>query len=174
MGPALRAARHEVRFTDIFVEHTGYRDPTVLRHKIERNVRLLQLQEAEEPNDRLTLFHLGWAYHDLGQLVRALEYLRRSLALCRPRDSIVSKLYVLMAECHSALGQRSEALAACQAGVARCPNDVELLFQQGRLLREQGEGPAGTQECLRPLLPGATGTHFASFDADIHGFKSGR
>jgi glycosyltransferase involved in cell wall biosynthesis len=42
--PALRVARHDVHFTDIFVEHTGYQDAALLRRKTERNLRLLLLR----------------------------------------------------------------------------------------------------------------------------------
>jgi glycosyltransferase involved in cell wall biosynthesis len=169
--PALRAARHDIRFTDIFVEHTGYQDPALLRRKTERNLRLLHLQEAENPDDRFTLFNLGWVYQDLGQPGRSLPYLRRSLALCQAGDSIVRKLYVLISQAKSALGQHPEALAACRAGVARCPDDDELLFLEGRLLREQGY-PAAAEECLRRLLQRETGPHFGSVDAGIRGYNA--
>jgi tetratricopeptide (TPR) repeat protein len=169
--PALRAARHEVRFTDICLEHTGYQDPALLQGKTERNLRLLYLQEAEDPDDPFTLFNLGWVHQDLGQSAKAIPYLRRSLALSQPGDSIVRKLYVILAQAHRALHQSREALAACCAGAARCPDDPELLFLQGQLLREQGE-PAAAEACLRHLLELQPGTHFASLDAGIRGVKA--
>jgi tetratricopeptide (TPR) repeat protein len=169
--PAVRASGHAVRFTDICLEHTGYTDAALLGHKSERNLRLLRLQEMDDPDDPFTLFNLGWVYHDLGQSAQALPYLRRSLARSQPGDSIVRKLYVLVAQAHRSLGQQRHALAACRAGLAHCPDDAELLFLQGQLLREQGD-PAGAEKCLRYLLHLRPSTHFASVDAGVHGIKA--
>ncbi len=169
--PAIRAAGHEVRFTDIFLEHTGYQNPALLGRKTERNLRILHLQEAEDPDDPFTLFNLGWVHQDLGQSAKAIPYLRRSLALSQPGDSIVRKLYVLLAQAHRTLAQRLEALAACRAGRARCPDDPELLFLEAQLLREQGD-PAGAEVCLRQLLRLQPGTHFASLDAGVRGVRA--
>jgi glycosyltransferase involved in cell wall biosynthesis/Tfp pilus assembly protein PilF len=160
-----------VRFTDICLEHTGYTDAALLGRKTERNLRLLQLQEADDPDDPFTLFNLGWVYQDLGQAPKAIPYLRRSLALSGPGDSIVRKLYVLLAQAHRMLGQQRPALAACRAGRAHCPDDPELLFLEAQILREQGD-PAGAEKCLRQLLQLRPGTHFASLDAGVRGVKA--
>ena len=91
--------------------------------------------------------------------------------MSQPGDSIVRKLYVILAQAHRALQQPREALAACCAGAARCPDDPELLFLQGQLLREHGD-PAAAEACLRHLLQLQPGTHFASLDAGIRGVKA--
>ena len=61
---------------------TTTRPSTVV--KLERNLRLLLLEDQERPNDPFTLMNLGWAYKDLGQIATALDYYHRSLALCKP------------------------------------------------------------------------------------------
>jgi tetratricopeptide (TPR) repeat protein len=166
--PGLRRAGHDVRFTDIVLEHTGYQDPALRLKKTERNLRLLHLEEAEQPDDPFTLFNLGWAYQELGQAERALPYLRRSLNRCGPGDSIVRKLYVLLVQAHRELGQGQEAAAALRAGRARHPDDPELLFLEG-LLRYQAGDPKGARACaeqVRTLRPGA---HFSSIDSGLRG-----
>jgi tetratricopeptide (TPR) repeat protein len=169
--PALREAAHEVRFTDILLEHTGYQDPALRRQKTQRNLQLLQLEAAEQPDDPFTLFNLGWAYHGLGETAKALPLLRRSLALSQPGDSIIRKLYVLLAQAHRQLGQEREALAACRAGRARCPDDAELLFLEGQMLRERGNF-SGAESCWRQFLQLKPAAHFASVDAGLHGNKT--
>jgi Flp pilus assembly protein TadD len=128
-----------VRFTDIVIEHTGYLDPALRQRKLERNLRLLYLDLAERPNDAFTLFNLGWAYADLGRCGEAIPLLQKSLQHSHNADSITSKLYALLAQCHRRLGQWAEAWAVCQAVQARCPDDAELLFLKGLLSHARGD-----------------------------------
>jgi Glycosyl transferase family 2 len=114
--PALRRVGHDVRFTDIVIAHTGYVDPILRGRKSQRNLRLLHLEEAEQPDDPFTLFNLGWAYQELGEIGEALPLLHRSLERSRPGDSIVHKLYALIAHAHRRVGKLPEALAVCRAG----------------------------------------------------------
>jgi len=45
---------------------------------------------------------------------------------------------------HRRLGQPHEALAACQAGLARYPDDAELLYVMGDVYRDRGN-PSGAE-----------------------------
>jgi glycosyltransferase involved in cell wall biosynthesis len=87
--PSLRRAGFDVRFTDIVLEHTGYQDPALRRQKLERNLRLLHLDQAERPDDPFTLFNLGLAYGEVGRGAEAVDCLKKSLERCHPGDSIV-------------------------------------------------------------------------------------
>jgi tetratricopeptide (TPR) repeat protein len=168
---AVRRAGHEVRFTDICIEHAGYEDPALRRRKTERNLRLLHREVQERPNDPFTLFNLGWSYFEVGDTAQAIAPLQRSLELSQPGDSIVRKLYSLLAQSHNRLGQDREALAACRTGLARYPDDVELLFLEAQLLQDRGD-LAGAEACLRQLLHTPPGKHFASLDAGLRGPKT--
>ena len=137
--PAVEACGGTVRTTEIFIEHSGYDDAAIYRHKLDRNVRLLLLEDRERPDDPFTLMNLGWAYKDLGQVAAALAYYRRALGQCRPGMSIMAKLYALTVRGHLALGQRQQALAACRLGRSRSPDDVELSFLEAVLLSEMGD-----------------------------------
>jgi tetratricopeptide (TPR) repeat protein len=140
-----------VRFTDIVIEHTGYLDPALRQRKLERNLRLLYLDLAERPNDAFTLFNLGWAYADLGRCGEAIPLLQKSLQHSHNADSITSKLYALLAQCHRRLGQWAEAWAVCQAVQARCPDDAELLFLKGLLSHARGDR-VEARRCWMQLL----------------------
>src|SRR5262249_42008429 len=131
--PALRARRTDVRWSGVTVRHVGYVDAALRARKQRRDLRLLELEYAEQPDDPFTLFNLRSSFRDLGQFERALPYLRRSLELSSPGDSIVRKLYALVAQCHRQLGQESEALLACRAGRQHYPQDAELLFLEGAI-----------------------------------------
>jgi tetratricopeptide (TPR) repeat protein len=169
--PALGQLGYQIRWTDVVLDHSGYQDPARHQAKQHRNLRLLRLQEADDPDEPFTLFNLGWALLELGQPADALPYLRRSLARTHPGASIVRKLYALLTQAHRQLGQPGAALAACRAGRARYPHDAELLFREGLLRRAQGD-PAGAEACWQQLLAGPSPAHFASVDADLRGWKA--
>ncbi len=169
--PALRRTGADVRWSDVVIRHVGYADPALRGRKLERDLRLLRLEDAERPGDPFTLFNLGSVYQELGRHQEALAYLRRSLAKSHPSDSIVRKLYALMAGCHRTLGQHAEALAACRDGRRHYPDDAELLFLEALLLREAGNLPTA-EVCLLRLLAGREGQHFASVDAGLRGHKA--
>jgi glycosyltransferase involved in cell wall biosynthesis len=90
--PSLKRAGHTIRNTDIVIEHSGYLDPALRLKKLDRNLRLLNLDLAERPNDPFTLFNLGWSFADSGRLSDAIPLLQRSLQHSHNADSITPKL----------------------------------------------------------------------------------
>jgi glycosyltransferase involved in cell wall biosynthesis/tetratricopeptide (TPR) repeat protein len=169
--PGIKRSGGEVRWSDVVIHHTGYQDAALRRKKLERDLRLLKLEEAEQPDHPFTLFNLGCIYSELGRAAEALAVLRRSLQRSQPTDSIVRKLYALIAACHRQLGQPREALAACQEGRGHYADDAELLFQEALVRRELGDA-GGAEECWRRVLHGRDGAHFASVDAGLRGYKA--
>jgi tetratricopeptide (TPR) repeat protein len=169
--PAIRRLGGEVRWTDVVVHHAGYQDPALRGRKLERDLRLLHLENEEQPDDPFTLFNLGSVYQELGRYSESLPLLRRSLERSHPKDSIVRKLYALIAACHRGLGQPREALAACKEGRTHYPDDAELLFAEGVLCLGQDDLP-GAEACLTRALAGQEGDHFASVDAGLKGYKT--
>jgi GT2 family glycosyltransferase/tetratricopeptide (TPR) repeat protein len=168
--PAIRASGGEVRFADVIIHHSGYIDNALRQKKLERDLRLLRLEEAEHPADPFTLFNLGAITQELGRHVEAIPLLRQSLARSQPSDSIVRKLYALLSTCHRALNQRPEALQACTEGRQHYPDDIELLFQEGILRREEGDLERAAA-CFERLLSVQPPPHFASIDAGLQGYK---
>src|SRR5207249_5218569 len=94
--PAVRRLGGDVRAADIIIEHVGYVDPALRGKKQERDIRLLELDRAANPDDPFILFNLGWSYEELRRPTEALPLLRRSLELSHPSDSIVRKLFTLI------------------------------------------------------------------------------
>jgi tetratricopeptide (TPR) repeat protein/SAM-dependent methyltransferase len=170
--PALERANTIIRWADVFIEHAGYQDPAVYQHKQQRNLQLLLRQDAERPEDPLTLFNLGLTHLALGRVADAMPYLQRSLKLSSPTLSLVRKLYALLAKGHLQLGKREAALAMCRTGLARYPEDVELLSLEAGILSERGD-LAGTEGCLLRILQTPPQQYFAaSLDVGLRGYKS--
>jgi predicted O-linked N-acetylglucosamine transferase (SPINDLY family) len=170
--PAVRAAGGQVRWADVVIRHTGYQDRALRQRKLHRDLRLLELERAEQPDDPFTLFNLGSVHHELGHHAESLPLLRRSLERSHPRDSIVRKLYSLLASCHGQLRQPEQALAVCAEGRRVCPDDAELLFLEGALRQEVGD-LHGARAVLLLLLQGpAPGEHFASTDPGLRSYRA--
>jgi glycosyltransferase involved in cell wall biosynthesis/Flp pilus assembly protein TadD len=169
--PAIRRTGGDAREADVAIQHTGYQDSGWRQTKDHRNLRLLELDHSDDPNNPFTLFNLGWTYEEMKRPGEALPLLRRSLELSAPTDSIVRKLYSLIMECHRQLGQPQQALAACREGRQYYPDDAQLLFQEAILRREAGDRP-GAEACLLHLLGTQERPHFASVVEGLRGHKA--
>ncbi len=169
--PSIRQLGGNVRFADIHIQHIGYQDPALRRCKLDRDLRLLYLENDEHPDDPFTLFNLGSVYLELEETVKAIPLLERSLVRSHPTDSIVRKLYALLVQAHKRLGQVPEAIRVCQTGQQHYPHDAELLFQEGLLRRDLGDLP-GAAQALERLLSVREQQHFASVDEGIRGYKA--
>jgi glycosyltransferase involved in cell wall biosynthesis/tetratricopeptide (TPR) repeat protein/predicted O-methyltransferase YrrM len=167
--PAVRRAGGKPRFSDVTIDHAGYQDPALRRRKLGRDLRLLQMEDAENPNDPFTLFNLGMVRQELGALEEAAGLFRRSLALSRPADSIVRKLYALLAQCERRQARPHQGLEACQEGRSYYPDDPELLLQESLARSDLGDFN-GAIACLEQLLAAPAGEYLASVDAGLRGY----
>jgi glycosyltransferase involved in cell wall biosynthesis len=171
--PALRRAKIPVRWTDLTVRHTGYVDRALRARKLRRDEAILREELAERPEDPFILFNLGAIAIERRDWREALDFLRRSLAGSAPGDSIVRKLYALIARAHQMLGEPEAALAACAAGLALDPEDAELLFREAVVRRHAGDA-AGAERCWRRILTLRRPEQFASLDQGIYGHLTRR
>lgn len=167
--PAIRASGGEVRWSDVVVHHVGYQDSAVRQRKLQRDLRILLLDHAENPDDPFILFNLGAVYQEQNRQREAIPLFWRSLELSNPTDSIVRKLYVLIAQCHNQLGEFQKSMTAIKQGQGVYPDDVELLFQEGVTLRHLGDayGAIRAWEQVLKIPPGA---HFASLNPGIRSY----
>jgi glycosyltransferase involved in cell wall biosynthesis/tetratricopeptide (TPR) repeat protein len=167
--PALRETRADVRWTDVVVRHVGYTDAALRRRKLERDLRLLRLEDAERPGHPFVLFNLGMVSQELGQTAEAVEHFRRSLERSHPADSITRKLFALIAGCLWRMGRREDALAVCAEGRGFYADDAELLYREAGFREEMGDD-AGAEACCLRLLGGRDGPHFGSVGAGLRGY----
>jgi hypothetical protein len=148
--PALDAVGASVEWTDIDVHHVGYQDPVVLARKHERNLRLLQMDHAEDAHNPFTFVAIGSIYVAMGRPADALPMLQRGLEHVNGDDLSGRRLHRLIVQCHRLLGQTPAALAACCAGRASYPLDAALRAQEAQLREELGD-LVGAESCYLQL-----------------------
>jgi tetratricopeptide (TPR) repeat protein len=168
---AVRDSGGEVLWADVVILHTGYTDPDLRRRKLQRDLRLLEMERADQPHDPFTLFNLGTSYCELGRQDEALPLLEECLARSHPGDSIVRKLYALMANCHLHRGRIDEALRVVLAGQGVCHDDEELLFLEGIIRTDKGD-LQGAKIALVRLLGVGQRQHFASVADGLRGYRA--
>jgi tetratricopeptide (TPR) repeat protein len=169
--PAIQRAGGRTEFSDVVINHSGYIDPIDKVRKLERNLRLLLIENEERPNQVSTLFHLGWTYYLLGKPREAWQPLERALSLCKPGETIVRKTYALLVRCARQTNRQQEAFDVCFEGRKHFPNDPELLFHEGQLRREGGDLP-GAEVVLKHLLACPAENYIAaSVDPSLKGYK---
>jgi tetratricopeptide (TPR) repeat protein len=169
--PAVLRVGGRVRWTDVIIDHVGYQRITARQSKLERNLRLLELDNTDRPDDPFTLFNLGWTLLDLGKTEEALPRLKRSLEKSSPDSSIARKLYHLITLTHRQLGQKGQALVICREGLQKFPDDTELLVEEGLMLLDNREFiPAETN--LLQLVETKPGPYFGSVDDGMRGYRT--
>ena len=166
--PALRKAGVSVKWSDVSVRHVGYADPAARKGKLDRDLRLLTLDRAARPQDPFILFNLACVHQELGDHARAEPMARESLNRSHRTDSIVRKLYAILARGRLAAGDWAGAAEACRAGLRDCPGDAELLFVGADALARAGDF-AAAEAMLRDLVGGSDGEAFASVPVGLRG-----
>ncbi|MGA7501469.1 MAG: tetratricopeptide repeat protein [Isosphaeraceae bacterium] len=166
--PALRRVNVPVRWTDVNVRHTGYTDPALRERKLPRDCKILKAELAERPDDPFVLFNLGSIAVERQDWPGVLGHLQRSLRGSAPTDSIVRKLFAMIARCHQMLGDLPAALNACSEGLRLDPDDAELHFRKAVLHRKAGQ-PAEAEACWRRILALKRPDQFCSVDQGIYG-----
>lgn len=167
--PAINRAGGRVEFTDVFVVHSGYdHSPEGQARKLERDLRLLNLELEEQPGHPFTLFNLGMTYADIKEHRRAVDFLQRCIAKSPPTASHVRKALAWLISSHHGLGNLAGARKACDDGLRRFPNDEELRWWNGVLLQEQGR-PREAAEAFLDLLHRPDERHFSSVDRGLRG-----
>ena len=162
-----------MKWTDLTVRHTGYVDKALRARKIDRDTKILKAELEDRPNDPFVLFNLGAIAVERRDWNEALEYLKRSLAGSAPSDSIVRKLFALLARTHQMMGDSQGALAACVKGLELDPKDAELWFRKGMVHRHRGES-SEAEKCWRLILTLRRPDQFCSVDQGIYGHLTRR
>jgi glycosyltransferase involved in cell wall biosynthesis len=170
--PSILTAGGKIRQVDVLIRHAGYQDAHVRRRKDERNLHMLRLDARDHPDDHAVLFHLGMTLVVLGQAAEAIAPLRRSLERAHPQDPTIRKAYTLLTQAYRKIDQADEAMAVCQEGLRRFPDDTELLFQEA-VMRIYRRDLAGGERCLRRLLDTPPADYIAvAVDPELRGVKA--
>ena len=119
------------------------------------------------------LFNLGAIAVERRAWAEALDFLKRSLAGSAPTDSIVRKLFALIARAHQMTGDSQGALRACAQGLELDPEDAELWFRKAVVHRHRGES-SEAERCWRLILTLRRPDQFCSVDQGIYGHLTRR
>jgi hypothetical protein len=141
VAPALQRAGVSFRASSATVRHSlADRSAAGDARRIERNLRLLQLDLADRPNDPAVLLNLGMThlYHPDG-LPQAIEYTRQSLKGLAPGSPTLLNAYLVLSEAHLRNGDISAAIQTCQKASVRFPEDATLLLRLGGLYEQRGD-----------------------------------
>lgn len=170
--PAIRRLGGEVGWTDIFVTHSGSdQSPEGRARKQKRDLRILEMELGEDPDQTFALFNMGMTLLDMGRAQEALSALCRSLQLASTGDSHIRKIYALLAQAYAELGRRQTALKTCAQGLEACPGDSELLFRSGTLLQQLGQLDEA-ERCFCGVIEPKRDRHFSSLDHGMLGIKA--
>lgn len=149
--PSVLAQGGEMRFTEVTIEHAGYQVAELARAKDVRNVRLMELELLEQPDDPWNLFNLGQTLYSLGRRDEATRHLQRALNNCRPKETFVFRIFLLLAQIHAGQGRHAEALAVCRQGRERFPDQVELAQEEALQLARMKDF-AGAEAVLLQVM----------------------
>jgi superkiller protein 3 len=96
---------------------------------------------ALNSSDRDGLYFSGLAFHEEGQLQKAVERFLKVLAA----GSVEGRLYNHLANAYALLGRSQDADAAFQRAIQLAPDDPEILLAYGQYLIEMGRGNDGSK-----------------------------
>ncbi len=161
-----------VERSDLYVVHSGYDySPEGQQKKRERDLRLLHKDLEERPDHPFVLFNIGMTAFHLEDYDEARPALERCLKLCKPRESIVRKVYAMLAGCHLSQGRLEQAQEIVERGLSFFPQDPELLFRAGVIYYHAGDWVRAEQSYIKLLTQRHQG-HIDSLDITMMGFKA--
>ena len=162
----------QVERSDLYVVHSGYDySPEGQQQKRVRDLTLLEKDLAERPNHPFVWFNIGMTAYHLKDYARAVPALERCLTLAKPQESIVRKVYAMLAGSHLEQGDTTGARDWIEKGLAQFPHDPELLFRAGIVYREAGDLIAA-ERSYRTLLTEREVGHIDSLDVTMTGYKA--
>src|SRR5262249_53268776 len=116
-------------------------------------------------------FNLGMTHNHLGNYKEAIPALEKSMALSKPFESTVRKLYAMLVNSYWQLGEQDAARANLDAGLTRFPNDPELLFRAAQMYHNLGD-PAHAEQVYLKLLNSREVGHIDSLDVSMTTYKA--
>jgi tetratricopeptide (TPR) repeat protein len=130
---------YEMKFSDVQIDHVGYCDTAVIERKRRRNLRLLQMDYAIDPDDSETLLDLAVVYTRRGSTRQARACFDRLLTVAPQTLVKQQRMFAWRTELAMQEGQFQEAVAFAAAGLARVADDEYLAYLQAEALYHLGE-----------------------------------
>jgi tetratricopeptide (TPR) repeat protein len=125
-----------VEASGVRIEHFGYLGAVrERRHKAQRNLELLRMQQAEGPPTAFLHYNLGSEHAAAGDPVAALTELERSWAMLSDSEDLdahafVPALAIRLVRTLRACGLHADAIARAEEAITHFPGFTDLLFEQ--------------------------------------------
>ena len=153
------------------IQHAGHEDLALRGRKLDRDLRLLLIENEERPDEPFILFNLGALYRETNRPADALPLLQ-----AEPGTLAARRLHRAQVACPDR-GVPAEVAAAAR-GPRRMPRracgmipTIELLFHEALILRELGD-LAAAEATLLDLLTASPSDRLANGDAGLRGYKA--
>jgi predicted Zn-dependent protease len=135
ISPACEKLAYPQEFVDIQIHHLGYRDAALMQRKINRDLRLLRMEYATNPQDPGTLLYLGLNLMKTGKNPEALPYLMQAYQVTlNMSQQYVAVILSMLVDCLIRNGQMEHALTISAEAIRRFPRDLGISLQQAMLL----------------------------------------
>jgi tetratricopeptide (TPR) repeat protein len=136
LRPAPTDLGYEQVWSDIRIQHVGYQNAAEQQRKSNRNLRLLRMDYAVDPDDSSTLVHLGLTYFHLGRREQARSTLLHLLKLDKKPGEHLRQVYGVLATMEMQEGRLREALSILDQGLLLFPRGEYLLYLRSECLYE--------------------------------------
>jgi glycosyltransferase involved in cell wall biosynthesis len=170
IGSAAVEAGLPLKQTGVRVAHEGFARSEVRAQKLARNLRILERELEDRPDDGRLLYLRAQALLEGRRIAEALEELER-YGRQVPPDRRAPRWHLLRAECQMELGRFNDALRSVRAGRAIAPNDVEHLFFEAQVLMLLDEANSA-EALLRQILMGGDRDLMSAYRPEILSFQA--
>jgi len=151
LRPAPATLGYETIWSDVQIDHVGYQDAALRQRKLQRDIRLLRMDYAVDPDDVSTLLHLGLSYARMGSNASARQHLERLLAAGLGDASHMRQVYGALAELSHSECKFHDVLQITKRGLLQFPDDEHLLYLQAEALYELDQYAAARVALARLL-----------------------
>ena len=153
ISPAIRKLGLPLKTTSAVVEHRhADRSPVGERNRLQRNLRLLELDLRDRPQDPVVLMNLGATYlFSAGEVPRSIDFLRRSLDRFAAGSTTQLNAYLYLGQAYGTLGNRNAELKTYAEALELFPNDAALLLRLANTY-EQKQQFEQAVECYQTAL----------------------
>jgi tetratricopeptide (TPR) repeat protein len=149
--PQLQKVGRTLQYTDLVIHHLGYSDAMLHHRKALRDLRLVKMDYAMNPEDPTALFNLGITYLRLDNHADGLIYLLKCLKYTKLAEDWVRKLYFSIVTTLAKLGRHAEATTMVLQGLQNFPHDAPLLMELANLSISSGN-PSAAEQALKRVL----------------------
>ncbi|GAB1430398.1 hypothetical protein MASR2M18_12310 [Ignavibacteria bacterium] len=151
IAPAIRAAGFDVADLPLVIRHYGYAAPDN-DERTARNIRLLEEELREKPNDVWLMHHLGMALFAAKRHERAAKILRSIADSVELSDEQREISRIRAAQSAIALGDNDKAAKMLEFGCSSAATEGFRLYVKGLLLGLNGRFTEATEHLSQPTV----------------------